>query len=84
VGQEEMGSSGFSKTKAQGQRQSQTKSDSNPSTLLRKVMESKSITFDHIKNKLAQEDFPNANDLGSLEDIPKTKTFELIGRLKKI
>jgi len=82
VGQEEMGSSGPSKSRAQ--KQSQTKSDSNPSTLLKKVMESKSITFDHIKNKLTQENFPNADDISSIEDIPKTKTFELIGRLKKI
>ena len=80
VGQEEMGNSGSSKP----QRKNSPKSDSNPSTLLKKVMEEKSISFENIKNKLVQEDFPKAEVFSTVEDIPKTKTFELIGRLKKL
>tara|TARA_R110002020_G_scaffold368110_4_gene579969 strand:+ start:1134 stop:1859 length:726 start_codon:yes stop_codon:yes gene_type:complete len=80
VGQEEMGNSGSSKP----QRKNSPKSDSNPSTLLKKVMEEKSISFENIKNKLVQEDFPKAEVFFAVEDIPKTKTFELIGRLKKL
>ena len=81
VGQEEMGGgsqkqTAFSKTSP--------KTDSNPATLLEKVMDSKNISFDMIKGKLVQEEFKGAESFSSIKDIPKTKTFELIARLKKL
>jgi hypothetical protein len=79
VGQDEMGTSGSSKSQKQP-----TKLDSNPSTLLKKVMEEKNVSFESIKGKLVQEEFPKADSINSVEEIPKSKTFELIGRLKKI
>jgi hypothetical protein len=75
-----MGNSGSPKP----QKKNNPKSDSNPSTLLKKVMEEKGISFENIKSKLIQEDFPKAEALSTVEDISKTKTFELIGRLKKL
>jgi hypothetical protein len=47
-------------------------------------MDSKSISFDMVKSKLVQEDFKGASSFLSIKDIPKTKTFELIARLKKM
>ena len=81
VGQEEMGGgsqkqTAFAKTAP--------KTDSNPATLLEKVMDSKNISFDVVKSKLVQEDFKGADSFSSINDIPKTKTFELIARLKKL
>lgn len=81
VGQEEMG--GGTK-QAFSKKQSATKTDSDPASLLQKVMDSKSISFDMIKSRLVDEDFPKAGSFESARDIPKTKTFELIARLKKI
>ena len=62
----------------------ENKAGSHPSQLLEKIMESKNISFDSIKAKLVQEDFAGAADIEAIDDIPKSKTFELIGRLKKI
>jgi hypothetical protein len=81
VGQEEMGNSKATPTFKQ---KADLKTDSNPTTLLKKTMDFKNITFENIKAKLEQEDFKGAADMNTLEDIPKTKTFELIGRLKKL
>jgi hypothetical protein len=55
-----------------------------PYSLLEKVMREKSITFDVLKNKLIKEKFDNAENINSMNDIPKTKIFELIERLKKV
>jgi len=83
VGQEEMGGGKqvFSQSTAKA---SATKTDSDPTSLLQKVMESKGINFDTVKDRLIKEDFPKAESFESTKDIPKTKTFELIARLKKI
>ena len=84
VGQEEMGG-GSNKTSAGSYKKSvENKASSNPSQLLEKIMESKNVSFGSLKSKLVQEDFSGAADMQSIEDIPKSKTFELIGRLKKI
>jgi hypothetical protein len=81
VGQEEMGGGSQKQTTfAKGA----TKTDSNPATLLEKVMDSKNVTFDMIKGRLVEEDFKGADSFSSIKDIPKTKTFELIARLKKL
>ena len=60
------------------------KTDSDPTSLLQKVMDSKGVSFDMVKTRLLDEDFPKADSFESAKDIPKTKTFELIARLKKI
>ena len=46
-------------------------------------MKDKSITFDQLKKKLVKEKFDNAENLNSTTDIPKSKIFELIERIKK-
>jgi len=81
VGQEEMG--GGQKT-ARSFSQAAPKADSNPSTLLQSIMSSKGIQFDTVKNKLVEEGYSGAETLTSVNEISKTKTFELIGRLKKM
>ena len=60
------------------------KTDSDPTSLLQKVMDSKGVSFDMVKSRLLDENFPKADSFESAKDIPKTKTFELIARLKKI
>ncbi len=83
VGQEEMGGGKqvFSQATTKA---SATKTDSDPTSLLQKVMDSKGVSFDMIKKRLVEENFPKADSLNSTKDIPKTKTFELIARLKKL
>jgi hypothetical protein len=82
VGQEEMG--GGQKQSTFTQKSSATKTDSNPATLLEKVMDTKGVSFDMIKSRLLEEGFRKAESINSIKEIPKTKTFELIARLKKI
>jgi hypothetical protein len=82
VGQEEMG--GGQKQSTFTQKSSAAKTDSNPATLLEKVMDTKGVSFDMVKSRLLEEGFKKAESYDSIKDIPKTKTFELIARLKKI
>jgi len=56
----------------------------NPTVLLEKIMQEKNITFEILKKKLVKEKFENAESLNSIKDIPKSKVFELIERLKKV
>jgi len=84
VGQEEMGGGSTKSSAASYKKATTSKAGSNPSQLLEKIMESKNVSFNNLKSKLIQEDFAGATEMGSVEDIPKSKTFELIGRLKKI
>lgn len=56
----------------------------NPTILLEKIMQEKSITFEILKKKLVKEKFDNADSLSSIKDIPKSKVFELIERIKKL
>tara|TARA_R100001163_G_C5006356_1_gene153778 strand:- start:3 stop:725 length:723 start_codon:yes stop_codon:yes gene_type:complete len=85
VGQEEMGGGSKQNTFSQSSAKAPlSKTDSNPSTLLEKVMESKGVSFDMVKDRLLNEGFSKAEKFTSTKDIPKTKTFELIARLKKI
>jgi hypothetical protein len=84
VGQEEMGGGSTQKQALHSTGRSAAKTDSSPVSLLEKVMESKNVTFQNIKSKLEQEEFPKASTFESVKDIPKTKTFELIARLKKL
>jgi len=54
-----------------------------PQAVLEKVMKDKNINFDQLKKKLVKEKFENAENLNSILDIPKSKIFELIERIKK-
>ena len=54
-----------------------------PSAVLFNIMKEKNISFDSIKKKLISEKFDKAEDMSSINDIPKPKVFELIERLKK-
>tara|TARA_R100000742_G_C4274312_1_gene94236 strand:+ start:1021 stop:1728 length:708 start_codon:yes stop_codon:yes gene_type:complete len=82
VGQEEMG--GGKQVFSNQASKASPKTDSDPTSLLQKVMDSKGVSFDMVKTRLLDEDFPKADSFESAKDIPKTKTFELIARLKKI
>ena len=55
---------------------------SDPVSLLAKVMNSKKVTFEALKSKLAKEGYANAESIQSLKDIPGPKIFELIKRLQ--
>lgn len=55
-----------------------------PQVLLEKVMKEKGVSFDYLKEKLIKEKFEAAESLNSVQDIPKSKIFELIDRIKKI
>lgn len=53
-----------------------------PYILLDKFMKDKSISFSQLKKKLSKEGFDNAENINSINDIPKAKIFELIERIK--
>jgi len=55
-----------------------------PQILLEKVMKDKNISFDSLKERLIKEKFEGSENLNSLQDISKSKIFELIDRIKKI
>lgn len=54
-----------------------------PHAVLEKVMKDKGITFDQLKKKLIKEKFENAENISIIQDIGKSKVFELIERIKK-
>ena len=54
-----------------------------PRSQLEELMKVKGVSFDVLKERLTKEEFKNAENLSSLDDIPKLKIFELIARLKK-
>jgi hypothetical protein len=54
-----------------------------PRSQLEELMKDKGVSFDVLKERLTKEEFKNAENLSSLDDIPKLKVFELIARLKK-
>ena len=55
---------------------------SDPVSLLAKVMNSKKVTFEGLKAKLAKEGYANVDNIQSLKDIPGPKIFELLKRLQ--
>jgi len=55
----------------------------NPTVLLEKIMQDKGISFEILKKKLIKEKFDGADNLNSIKDVPKSKVFELIERIKK-
>lgn len=54
-----------------------------PHSLLEKVMKEKNVTFEQLKKKLIKEKFENADNINIIQDIAKSKIFELIERIKK-
>lgn len=54
-----------------------------PHAVLDKIMKEKNINFDTLKAKLIKEKFENSENISNILDIPKTKIFELIERIKK-
>jgi hypothetical protein len=79
VSQEELGDVKLLE-EAVSSRENQT----SPQVLLEKVMKDKEVSFDYLKEKLIKEKFDGAENLNSVQDIPKSKIFELIERIKKI
>jgi hypothetical protein len=54
-----------------------------PHALLDKIMKEKNISLETLKSKLIKEKFENSENISNILDIPKTKIFELIERMKK-
>ena len=78
VSQEELGDSKLSSQPAR------LENTSDPKYLLKNVMKEKGVNFEVVKKKLMKESFDNAETFSSIDDIPKSKIFELIERLKKV
>ena len=55
-----------------------------PHSLLEKIMKEKGISFENLKIKLVKEKLENSQNFNNILDIPKSKIFELIERIKKI
>lgn len=77
VAQEELG-------KSKDEEESDNKGAFDPSSLLEKIMKDKKIPFSQIKAKLVKENYPEAESISSVKDIPKLKIFELVQRLSKV
>lgn len=56
----------------------------NSSDALLDVMQKKGVSWDVLKKRLITDNYEGAADLSSVEDLPKVKVYELIGRLNKI
>ena len=48
---------------------------------MKKVMDTHNVTFEKIKATLLKENFPDADKLENLSQIPPDKRFELVGRI---
>jgi len=81
VSQEELGDA---KLGLVAKEDSEKENPMNPTVLLEKIMQEKGITFDTLKKKLVKEKFENADNFNSVKDVPKSKVFELIERIKKV
>ena len=55
-----------------------------PKYLLEQVMKEKKLSFMAVKKKLVKEKYDGAENVQNISDIPKSKIFELIERIKKI
>lgn len=81
VSQEELGDA---KLGLVAKEDSEKENPMNPTILLEKIMQEKGISFEILKKKLVKEKFDGAENLNSIKDVPKSKVFELIERLKKL
>ncbi|MAF24538.1 hypothetical protein CL634_03040 [bacterium] len=82
VGKEELGGADAPSTTNTSSTTADTTID--PRSILLSVMQEKGVSFEKVKAKLLKEDYEGAEDLSSLDDVPKLKAFELIKRLKNI
>lgn len=55
-----------------------------PYALLSQMMSDKKISFEKLKAKLVKENFPGAQELTEISQIPKIKVFELLERIGKL
>ena len=76
VSQEELGNVKFS--------EEQSENSTTPEGILLTAMKEKGLSFESIKKKLLKEKYEDADNLTGIKDLPKTKIFELIERIKKI
>ena len=81
VSQEELGDA---KLGLVAKEDSEKENPMNPTVLLEKIMQEKGISFDILKKKLVKEKFDGADNFNSIKDVPKSKVFELIERIKKV
>lgn len=81
VSQEELGDA---KLGLVAKEDSEKENPMNPTVLLEKIMQDKGISFDILKKKLVKEKFDGAEGFNSIKDVPKSKVFELIERIKKV
>jgi len=63
---------------------SSQESPTSPQVLLQKVMKEKNVSFESLKERLVKEKFDGVEAINNVQDIPKSKIFELIERIKKI
>jgi hypothetical protein len=63
---------------------SSVENPTSPQVLLEKVMREKGVSFESLKEKLVKEKFDGAENLTCVQDIAKSKIFELIERIKKV
>jgi len=85
VSQEELGAnvgSATKKSRAKSASRDEGANQSDPHYLLGKVMEEKGVPFEKIKDVLIKEEYKNAEDFESIQDVPKPKVFNLIARIK--
>ena len=54
-----------------------------PKSILSALMKQKGVSFDTLKGRLVKEGYEQAENLNSIDSLPKIKVFELIQRLKK-
>ncbi len=57
--------------------------ENGPAETLLKAMAEHSITFEKIKETLIKDNYPDVDKVNSVEDIKKSKIFDLLGRIKK-
>tara|TARA_R110002051_G_scaffold303473_1_gene372356 strand:+ start:2401 stop:3150 length:750 start_codon:yes stop_codon:yes gene_type:complete len=82
VSREEL-AKGFLKPKANDSSSGVSSGAASPASLLEETMKKKGVPFSQIKIKLVEEGIPDAEEMSSVNDIPKDKIFELINRIKK-
>jgi hypothetical protein len=51
--------------------------------MLEKILTEKKIPFDKVKLQMIKEGFKEAENWNCLGDIPKSKVFDILGRLHK-
>jgi hypothetical protein len=84
VSQEELGEQNAASSRRQPQTGAEDQVIPSPHSVLKTTMESKGVSFNTLKKRLSDEEYDKAEEICSVEDIPKIKVFELIERIKKI